>query len=344
MPPPVSSSSSSFEKQLEQNLERLLVTGQGILLAVSGGRDSMALLHGVTRLRTILHIPFIVAGHLNHGLRGEAGANDADLVRSACQWLDVPAMISVCDAGQLEHASRGSLEEAARTARYEFLQETARQNGAPLIATAHHAADQAETILHNIIRGTGLRGLRGIPERRKLSDHAELIRPMLNIKAEEISEYTQLHNIAFASDETNTDLSFTRNRIRHQLMPLLQENFNVQISDSLVRLAEQSQELLQGLDTIAESLLTTAILEQTPELCRLEVTQLHSHPEPILRHALTVLWIRQGWSRREMSGEHFLRLASMLSHSVPPAIDLPGGVRAELRANLLVLRKRHSGQ
>ena len=302
----------------------------------------MALMHGVARLREKLQISHIVTGHLNHGLRGEAGANDADLVRTACMSLGIPAVFSQCDAGVLEHAARGSLEDAARTARYDFLQTTAQQHGTPLIATAHHAADQAETILHNIIRGTGLRGLRGIPERRKLSESTELIRPMLNIKANEIYEYIQLRDITFASDETNTDCSFTRNRVRYVLMPLLQDNFNVQISDSLLRLAEQSQVLLQGLDAIAESLLTAAMLEQTPDLCRLDVTLLRSHAEPILRHALTVLWIRQGWSRRDMNSEHMLRLTSMLNHSVPPAIDLPGGVRAELRANLLVLRKSPS--
>jgi tRNA(Ile)-lysidine synthase len=339
MPPPVSSFSSSFESQLEQNLKRLVVNGQSILLAVSGGRDSMAMLHGVARLRGILDIPHIVAGHLNHGLRGTAGSKDADLVRSACQSLDVRCVVSECAAGQLERASRGSLEESARTARYEFLKATAQQHGTPLIATAHHAADQVETVLHNIIRGTGLRGLRGIPERRRLSDTAELIRPMLTIKSDEISDYVQLHDIVVASDESNTDRSFARNRIRHELIPLLQNDFNIRIADSLVRLAEQSQELLQGLDTLAETLLMEVLLEQTPDLCRLDISKLRAHSEPILRHTLTVLWIRQSWSRRDMNSAHFLRLTSMLRHSVPPAIDLPGGVRAELRANLLVLRK-----
>ncbi len=344
MPRPKASSPSSFEKQLEENLKRLLVAGQGILLAVSGGRDSMALLHGVARLRGILDIPHIVVGHLDHGLRGKAGSRDAELVRSACQSLDVGFVASECGAGQLERASCGSLEEAARTARYDFLKATAEQYGTPQIATAHHAADQAETILHNIIRGTGLRGLRGIPDRRRLSDTTELIRPMLTIRFCEISDYVQLHDIVVASDESNADRSFTRNRIRHELIPLLQNDFNVRITDSLIRLAEQSQELLQGLDTLAESLLTAALLEQTSDLCRLDVTKLYAHSEPILRHTLTVLWIRQGWSRRDMNSEHLLRLTSMLSQSVPPAFDLPGGVRAELRANLLVLRKSPSGQ
>lgn len=343
MPPSTSAFFSSFEKQLEQNLKRFPVAGQGILLAVSGGRDSMALLHGVVRLRGVLEIEHIVVGHLDHGLRGKAGSQDAELVRSICRSHGVEFVGSECGAGQLERASCGSLEEAARTARYDFLKSTAEQCGTPLIATAHHASDQAETILHNIIRGTGLRGLRGMPDRRKLSDTAELIRPMLTIRSCEISDYVKFHDIVAASDESNTDRNFTRNRIRHELIPLLQHDFNVRITDSLMRLADQSQELLQGLDTLAEALLTAALLEETSDLCRLDVTKLYAHSEAILRHMLTVLWIRQGWSRRDMNSEHLLRLASMLRQSLPPALDLPGGVRAELRANLLVLRKSPSG-
>ena len=344
MPSSISSSSSRFENQLEQNLSRLNVAGQGILLAVSGGRDSMALLHGVVRLREKLQIPHIIAGHLNHGLRGEAGGNDAELVRAACMSLGIPAVFSQCDAGELEHSSRGSLEDAARTARYDFLQTTAQQHGTPLIATAHHASDQAETILHNIIRGTGLRGLRGIPERRKLSDSTELIRPMLNIKSDEIYEYIQLHDIIFASDETNIDNNFTRNRIRHQLLPMLENDFNPGVQDSVLRLSEQTQELLASLDAAAELLLAESVLERTPDLCKLDVQQLIRHPEPVIRHAFTILWMQQNWPRREMSSDHWNRLSGLLFRLPPASLDLPGSIRTELRGNLLAFECRRQSK
>ncbi len=330
---------SGFENQLEQNLKRLSVAGLGVLLAVSGGRDSMALLYGMIRLRGVSKIPQIVVAHLDHGLRGEAGRNDAELVRSVCRSLDVTAVIAECGAGQLELASRGSLEEAARIARYEFLQTTAQQHGTPLIATAHHAADQAETVLHNILRGTGVRGLRGIPERRCLGDSVELIRPMLTIRDDAIAEFMQQHSIAFASDATNVDSRFTRNRIRHELLPLLAAEFNPGVQNSIVRLAEQTQELLQSLDAVAESLLAEAVLERTPEHCRLDVRKLTQHPEPVVRHALTVLWIQQNWSRKDMSRDHWHRLAAMLLDPPPVSIDLPGSIRAEVRGNLLVLHR-----
>ncbi|MEJ7590555.1 MAG: tRNA lysidine(34) synthetase TilS [Planctomycetaceae bacterium] len=340
MSQPIPVHRSGFENQLEQNLKRLIVAGQGVLLAVSGGRDSMALLHGMIRLRGVLEIPQIVVAHLNHGLRGEAGRHDAEFVVSVCKSLDVPAVISECGAGQLEVASQGSLEEAARITRYEFLHTTALQHGTLLIATAHHAADQAETVLHNILRGTGLRGLRGIPERRRLSDSVELIRPMLTIRDETISEYVQKHGIVYALDATNNDTRHTRNRIRHELLPLLAAEFNPAVQDSIVRLAEQTQELLQSLDAVADSLLAESVLERTPEHCRLDVRSLTKQALPVVRHALTVLWIQQNWSRKDMSREHWNRLAAMVLDPPPLSIDFPGSIRAELRGNLLVLQRR----
>lgn len=328
-----------FEYQLARNLERLVGTPRRLLLAVSGGRDSMAMLHGVLAVRGTHDRSATVVAHLNHGLRGESGRRDAELVRDACKSLDIPVVISECEAGQLERASRGSLEEAARTMRYEFLQSTAERHALPFIVTAHHASDQAETVLHNILRGTGLRGLRGIPDRRRLSESAEIIRPMLTILDSTITAYVQQREIAFATDTTNNDSKFTRNRIRNQLLPQLQSEFNRQTPDALIRLAEQTRELLQSLDIIAETLLTEAILEQTPICCRLEVSQMRQHPEPIVRHALTVLWRQQDWPCRDMNRDHWNRLSAVL-FGFSSQIDLPGGVRAELRGKLLALEQR----
>ena len=345
MPKLKSPNVSTFEIELRLSLNRLLPAGQGVLLAVSGGRDSMALMHAVARLRDDLALPQLVAAHLNHGLRGDAGRQDAELVRIVGCALNVPIVISECEPGQLERSSRGSLEEAARIARYEFLQTTAEEHGIPWIATAHYAADQAETVLHNILRGTGLRGLRGMPERRRLSESVELIRPMLNIADFTIAEFVQQQGIQFATDASNVDTRFTRNRIRHSLLPRLQREFNTNVSEALIGLAAQTQELLQSVDVIAEALLTEAVLEQTQEFCRMKVTRLQLQPESIVRHALTVLWLQQNWPRREMNRSHWNRLTAMIfDKSSPPSIDFPGGVRAELRGNLLAISHiRQSG-
>ena len=341
MPKLQSPNVSTFEIDVRLSLNRLLSAGQGVLLAVSGGRDSMALMHAVARLRDDLMLPQLVVAHLNHGLRGEAGRQDAELVRTACATLNVPIVISECAEGQLEQASCGSVEEAARLARYEFLRATAEVHGIPVIATAHYAADQAETVLHNILRGTGLRGLRGMPERRRLSESVELIRPMLNFADRTIAEFVQHHGIPFATDASNVDTRFTRNRIRHSLLPQLRRDFNTNVPEALIGLAAQTQDLLQSLDVIAETLLTEAILEQTQEFCRMNATRLQLQPESIVRHALTVLWQQQNWPRREMNRSHWNRLTAMVfDKSSPPSIDFPGGVRAELRGQLWAISHR----
>lgn len=341
MPESHSAHLSRFEIQLQRSLERLSVPRNGILLAISGGRDSMALLHAVARLQTVLALPQIAAAHLNHGLRGESGRQDAELVKTTCESLNVPVVISECEAGQLELASRGSIEDAARIARYKFLQSTAEQLGISLIATAHYAADQAETVLHNILRGTGLRGLRGIPERRRLNASVELIRPMLTITDGAVAEYVQNNNIEFGTDASNIDTRFTRNRIRHDLLPQLRSEFNPQVGEALIGLAAQTQELLETLDKIAEALLAKAVLEQTSEHCRLDASHLRQQPEAIVRHAMTVLWQQQNWPRRKMNRDHWNRLTAMLFGATPtPSADLPGGVRVVLRGNLLAFEYR----
>ena len=338
---PHSSNPPSFETDLRLNLERLRIAGGSVLLAVSGGRDSMALMHGVARLRDDLRLPQLIVAHLNHGLRGDAGRQDAEFVRNGCHDLNLPVVIRECDEGQLKRASRGSLEEAARIARYQFLQATAEEFGTPLIATAHYAADQAETVLHNILRGTGLRGLRGIPERRQLSESVELIRPMLNIADCVIADFVQRHGLQFATDASNVDTQFTRNRIRHSLLPQLQRDYNTQVSEALLGLAEQTQELLENLDMIAIALLTEAVLEQTDELCRLKTQRLQQQTESIVRHALTVLWHRQNWPRRNMNRDHWNRLTALaFDKSSTSSIDFPAGIRAELRGGLLAISYR----
>jgi len=174
-----------------------------------------------------------------------------------------------------------------------------------------------------------------------LNGSVELIRPMLNIADTAIAEFVQHHSIQFATDASNVDTRFTRNRIRHSLLPQLQRDYNTQVPEALIGLAAQTQDLLESLDVIAEALLTAAILEQTQEFCRLDVIQLRQHPESIVRHALTLLWQQQNWPRRNMSRDHWSRLTAILFGASPtPSMDLPGGVRVELRRNLLAFEYR----
>ena len=326
---------NAFPEQLLAGLARLTEPGQGILLAVSGGRDSMALLHAAARLRHSGKCAALAMAHLNHGLRDEAGERAAELVRSAAACFGLPVVVSRCEPGELQAASKGSLEEAARKVRYEFLRRTAIELQLPFVVTAHHAGDQAETVLHNILRGTGLPGLRGIPELRLLGDTIKLIRPMLTISPDAIVQFVAEQRISFADDATNADSGFTRNRIRNQLLPSLRTDFNPRVDAALNRLSLQTREIIECLDAMANQILNHVVLEQTPAVCRLDGELLRSWPEPLVRHALTVLWTRCEWPRQKMTSEHWTRLAGVAVQPVEQCLDLPGRMRVSCAGRIV---------
>ena len=196
--------------------EGVALKGKTVLCALSGGRDSMVLLHVL--LQSGLREGFAVAAaHYNHHLR-ETAARDEEFVRAFCAARGISLVIGGGDVRSFAKASGTSIEDAARTLRYRFLEETAAELGADLIATAHHSQDNAETILMNLLRGTGLQGLCGIPPVR-----GTIFRPLLDVSREDINSYVEENALPYVEDETNTDTVYTRNRLRHELLPLLEK-------------------------------------------------------------------------------------------------------------------------
>ena len=180
-------------------------------MAVSGGVDSMVLLHCLCNLRDDLNI-IIVAFHMEHGIRGGQSVDDMHFVQSECARRGVECVTKRADVPAIAKAQGLSLETAARQARYAFFEAQDIEH----IATAHHMDDMAETVLMNLLRGSGSRGLAGIPERR-----GRYIRPMLGIYRDEISQYAKQQGVAFIVDETNADTAYTRNFVRREVMPRL---------------------------------------------------------------------------------------------------------------------------
>lgn len=312
-----------------------------VLLAVSGGRDSMTLLHAALRLHRGGRLERLGVAHLDHGLRGPAGRADREFVEAVARDAGLPCLAEQLDAGVLAARSRGSLEAAAREARYEFLLSAAQRLQFPQVATAHHQGDQAETVLHNALRGTGLRGLRGIPARRRLSADVVLIRPMLHIDADIIRSWAAEQQVPYRTDASNADPGFLRNRIRRDLLPRLHRDINARAAAHLSRLADGAAELLDCVDALADDLLERAVLDRQPDAIRLQRSVLMAAPEPLLRHALTVVWQRQNWPRRDLSTDHWLRMAAAI-HAVDPAspqsASLPGGLQFEVRGDLVRVR------
>lgn len=212
----------------EQNL---ITPGDLVIAGVSGGPDSMALLHILIQLQPRLNFQ-LVAAHLNHGLRPEA-ASEEKFVRDYCQTVPLPFYSRQVDVQELAARGKKSLEEAGRDCRYQYFAQLAAELGATRIATAHHRDDNAETVLLNIIRGSGIKGLRGIRPVNGI-----IIRPLLRVDKNEIENYLAENSIKYCIDLSNYSTDFLRNRIRHNLLPLLQQDYNPRIVDGLNQLAD----------------------------------------------------------------------------------------------------------
>jgi len=209
----------------------LLQRGDHVLVAVSGGPDSMALLHVLWEARERLGISLEVAA-VDHGLRAGAAA-EIDLVRERAAALELPfATVSVTVRRE---RGRASLQDAARRARLSALAQLAGERGARRIALGHHADDQAETVLFRIVRGTGLRGLAGIPYRRD-----PFVRPLLDVRRPEILQYLARRSIPYATDPSNADPRFARARIRHRILPLLAGE-NPRVAEALIALGREAR-------------------------------------------------------------------------------------------------------
>ena len=193
----------------------MLPQGSRILCAVSGGADSMCLLHWLNELREAYGFA-LFAAHFEHGLRGEESLRDAEFTAEQCRRLGISCSVGHGNVSAYAEQQHLGTEDAARTLRYRFLEETADRLNCDRIATAHNLNDNAETVLMNLCRGAGTRGLAGIPPVR-----GRLIRPLLQTSREEIEEYLTQHSIPHIEDSSNGTDSYTRNRIRHQMIPLL---------------------------------------------------------------------------------------------------------------------------
>lgn len=330
---------------LQTGLGRCEAIGKSLLVAVSGGADSVALLRGLLQLQPVLNLT-LRAAHLNHQLRGAEADADAAWVRALCEQLNVACDIETVPVRALAEQTRRGLEETARDARYAFLRSVAEQQHCDVVATAHTADDQAETVLHHILRGTGLTGLRGMEWSRSLDDSApiptpqRLIRPMLSIWRTDVEQFLAELGQDFREDATNQDVALTRNRLRHELLPHLEQEFNPRVREHLCQLAEQAAEYDATLRSAADALLQDVLLDQSENVVRLRCEELGKATRPLVREVFVRLWQRQDWLRLAMTFSHWDRLAELVRSDPPTAIHLPGRIFATRRANMLVLERQ----
>ena len=247
----------------------MLPPGTRVLCAVSGGADSVCLLHLLTSMREERDIT-VLAAHFEHGLRGEESREDAAFTQNLCSELGVFCAVGQGDVKGYAEENRLGTEEAARKLRYAFLEQAADELGCSRIATAHTLNDNAETMLMNLCRGSGTAGLAGIPPVR-----GRIVRPLLLVTREEVEAYLGNHGLEHREDSTNRDDAFTRNRIRHQLLPLL-ESFN----PSFVKTAGKTAELLRE-DENCLSQMAEQFLEDHPLSAGISVEDLLALPKAV---------------------------------------------------------------
>lgn len=317
----------------------LVAGGEKVLVAVSGGPDSVCMLGVLNKLKDILKIQ-IHAAHLDHCLRGSESEADARYVGELTAQLGIPCTIEKRDVGQWNKQGKTSLEEAAREVRYRFLEEVARQVGATRVAVGHTRDDQVETTLMHYLRGAGIQGLRGllaaapIPYGNK-DDGIWVVRPLLKSSRGETAAYCQTHNLKPCSDSSNSDIRFLRNRIRLELIPLIRQ-YNPEIDDALVRLADLAGEDADFLDEKA-SAVTAAVTTREGCLTCLDSGKLRGLPLALQRRVFRIVLEQSYGSLRDIEAAHIEALVKLLFGNTGKCVHLPGGILATNERNRMVI-------
>ena len=311
-----------------------------VLIAVSGGADSVALLRGLRQLKTNgagkLHV-----AHLNHGLRGAEADADEAFVKKLSYSLELPVHTGHSDVCSLATDRGDGIEEAARAARYTFLEQTAQRLGARFVATAHTSDDQLETIVYRILRGTGIAGLRGIPRFRRLNDLTTLVRPLLSVTRSSVLEYLTDTGQDFRTDSSNHDLRYMRNRIRCHLLPLLARDYHSHVGTSILRLGELAQGVQNIIETQVISLRSLTVISDTTNHVILRKPLLEKADPHLVRELLIRIWHEQNWPRQSMGFDQWNAIAALVHAATAPCttLTLPGSIRASSTKSTLELKK-----
>ena len=310
--------------------------GETLVLGLSGGADSVALTDVLASLQR-RHGFRLVAAHLDHGLRPES-ADDAAFCHAFCTRLAIPFRGGSARVRDRADRERGGLEQAARLERYSFLRRVKDDEGAALVAVAHTQDDQAETLLLRLLRGAGASGLAGMRLRS-----ADLLRPLLEVSRARVLEHLRARGLAWREDPTNADRVHLRNRVRHELIPYLEQRFNPRVREALARTAALLADEAAHLETQAEGLVAR-IASRDGEALVLDRRRLGSAPLAVARTAVRLALQRTGGLAGIDRG-HVDRLLQVANSAAPAGRRLlfPGGREARFTHRQLRLEKRVMG-
>lgn len=318
-----------LSKTIEQKVlkfideKELILPGERILVALSGGPDSVFALCFLHKFSNRFKISLGTV-HINHGLRGMDSDGDEIFCKELSTEFNVECFVERADVKGLAKLRKISVEEAARELRYKLIEQTARQHGYDKIVTAHNLSDNAETVLLNLIKGTGLRGISGIPVRR-----GNIIRPLLKLSKQEILDYLELGKICYRTDATNNENIYERNFIRNELLPVIKRNLNPSVELSLFNSSENFRNAQIVTDGFIASLIKE-IVEFSGKSILISLNRLINYDPAIFGELLKESISRH--FKREFAHNDLVKVKDLMRRQA--------GRKAELSGNLIVFRER----
>ena len=298
---------------IEKN--KILQDGDSVLLGVSGGADSVCMLHVLYSLREKYHLKLYVV-HVNHGIRGSEAKRDADFVEQMAENLQIPFRVVTANIPEMAKEQKLSEEEAGRIFRYNTFEQVANEVGANKIAVAHNLNDNSETVLFNLFRGSKLKGLTGISPMR-----GQIIRPLLCCSRNEIEQYLQENNLSYCTDSTNKETDYSRNRIRLKLMPYIKENINQKAEYNIVNAAENLSQVYEYIYGEAQKayrihVKDNVLLNSAEDL------------NVVILQEVVRMWILENTGRlKDIKANHVNIVIGLLSNQVSKKSELPYGLK-----------------
>ncbi len=331
-----------------------------VLVAVSGGRDSVALLRTLVAIGQSMeeqpgnsveavssvesaHASRLVVAHFNHQLRGKDSERDQEFVQRLAEEMQLECHVGSATVSNEGNVSSSSSENMLRDQRYNFLVDIARKTHCRYIATAHHAGDQAETVLFRIVRGTGVSGLAGIPPTRLVDDSLTIVRPMLYVDPAQIDAAMRQWNQPFRTDVSNASSAYSRNFLRNEVLPMLRQRFGEQVDSNINRLARQAGENQSFISSVVAELLPQAIERQSPNRTVLNCDHLVGAAPVVLRELFAEIFRNQNWPMEAIGFRELDRLAEIATSGSDVAkFQLPGGVNCFLQSGFVYLERESS--
>jgi len=315
----------------------LIKKNDAVLLAVSGGPDSVAMVYVFKELQKDYNLKLALA-YFNHGIRKESDS-EAEFVKKMAADSDTPFYTGKENIPEIASNEKRSLEETARIRRYQFLIQTAKKNGYQKIAIAHNSDDQVETFLHRLIRGAGLKGLMGISYKINIQG-IEIIRPLLNSSRKEIESYLGKFKIKYCLDESNYEVKFTRNKIRHKLLPFLEKEFNPNIKNVVYNTVENIQQAYGFIEKETEYAFKRCVKKED-SCVKINADKLKKFHQYIIREIIRKAIEEIQGNLLRFGYAHWMEIASLLYERPQGSIvDLPQGIWIKKVKGWLIIARR----